>query len=69
MKITPTVFVSLVFASGLVAGLLGGSIIPPANAIEERVILINTDAEIANKCNFNKAIVQGYKYYLCVRNY
>ena len=69
MKITPTVFVSLAFAAGLVAGLLGGNIIPPANAIEERVILINTDAEIANKCNFNKAIVQGYKYYLCVRNY
>ena len=68
MKITPTVFVSFAFAAGLVAGLLGGNIISTANAIEERVILISTDAEIANKCNFNKAIVQGYKYYLCVRN-
>jgi hypothetical protein len=68
MKITPTVFVSLAFAAGLVAGLLGGNIISRANAIEQRVILIDTDAEIANKCNFNKAIVQGYKYYLCVRN-
>jgi hypothetical protein len=68
MKITPTVFVSLAFAAGLVAGLLGGNIIYRANAIEQRVILINTDAEIANKCNFDKAIVQGYKYYLCVRN-
>lgn len=68
MKITPTVFVSLAFAAGLVAGLLGGNVISTANAIEERVILIGTDAEIANKCNFNKAIVQGYKYYLCVRN-
>ena len=68
MKITPTVFVSLAFAAGLVGGLLGGNIISSANAIQERVILIDTDAEIANKCNFNKAIVQGYKYYLCVRN-
>jgi hypothetical protein len=68
MKITPTVFVSLAFAAGLVGGLLGGNIISRANAIEQRVILIDTDAEIANKCNFNKAIVQGYKYYLCVRN-
>ena len=68
MKITPTVVVSLAFAVGLVGGLLGGNIISQANAIQERVILIDTDAEIANKCNFNKAIVQGYKYYLCVRN-
>ena len=68
MKIKLTVFVSLAFAAGLVAGLLGGNIISRANAIEHRVILINTDAEIANKCNFDKAIVQGYKYYLCVKN-
>ena len=69
MKITPTVFVSLAFAAGFVAGLLGSNIISLANAAEHRVILINTDAEIANKCNFNKAIVQGYKYYLCMRHY
>ena len=68
MKITPTVVVSLAFAAGLVGGLLGGNVISQARAIEQRVILIDTDAEIANKCNFNKAIVQGYKYYLCVRN-
>jgi hypothetical protein len=68
MKITPTVVVSLAFAAGLVGGLLGANVISQANAIEQRVILIDTDAEIANKCNFNKAIVQGYKYYLSVRN-
>ena len=34
MKITPTVLVSLAFAAGLGAGLLGGNIISPANAIK-----------------------------------
>ena len=67
MKITLTVVVSLTFAAGFIAGLLGGNVISLANAAENRVILINTDAEIANKCNFDKTIVQGYKYYLCVK--
>jgi hypothetical protein len=40
---------------------LDGNIISRANAIEQRGILIDTDAKIANKCNFNKATVQGYK--------
>ena len=48
MKITPTIFVSLGFVAGFGRRSTGGNIISPANAIEERVILINTDAEIAN---------------------
>ena len=68
MKITVTVVASITFAAGFIAGLLGGNLIPLANAAPNHIILINTDAEIANKCNFDKAIVSGYKYYICVRN-
>lgn len=68
MKLTPTVVAASAFAVGLVAGLWGSNLIPSANAAPNHIILIDSDAEIANKCNFDKAIVSGYKYYLCVRN-
>ena len=68
MKIQTTVVASVAFAAGLIAGLLGGNFLPLAHAAPNHIILIGTDAEIANKCNFDKAIVSGYKYYLCVRN-
>ncbi len=68
MKITPTVFVSLAFAAGLIAGVFAGNLIPLAHAASDRVILIDTDSEIATKCNFDKTIVKGPKYYACVRN-
>lgn len=68
MKIPTTVVASTAFTGGLIAGFLSSNLIPLANAAPNHIILINSDAEIANKCNFDKAIVSGYKYYLCVRN-
>ena len=68
MKITLAVIASLTFSGGFVAGLLGGNFISRANAASNQVILITSDAEIANKCNFDKTIVSGYKSYICVRN-
>ena len=68
MKITPTVFGSLAFAAGLIAGVFAGNLIPLAHAASDRVILVDTDSEIATKCNFDKTIVKGPKYYACVRN-
>jgi hypothetical protein len=68
MKMTFGVVVSAAFAAGLIAGLFGGKLIPFAHAAPNRIILIDTDSEIANKCNFDKTIVSGPKYYICVRN-
>ena len=69
MKMTLGVVASAAFAAGLIAGAFGGHLIPLAHAAaSDRVILIDTDSEIATKCNFDKAIVKGPKYYACVRN-
>lgn len=68
MKMTFGVVASAAFAAGLVAGILGGNLIPLAHAASDRVILIETDSEIATKCNFDKIIVKGPRYYACVRN-
>ncbi len=68
MKITLTVVASIAFAAGFIAAHLGGHLVPLAHAAPNHIILINSDAEIANKCNFDKTIVSGYKYYICVRN-
>lgn len=57
---------SLTFAAGLVAGLLGSALIAPARAAEDRIILVTRDAEIANKCNFNKTIVRADNSTICV---
>jgi hypothetical protein len=59
---------SIAFAVGLVAGAVGGNLIPWAHAAAGRVILIDTDSEIATKCNFDKTIVKGPRYYACVSN-
>ena len=67
MKITLSVVASVAFAAGLVGGLLGGNLVPVAKAASNQVILIETDSEIATKCNFDKTIVKGPKYYACVR--
>jgi hypothetical protein len=55
------------FAAGLIAGVLGGHFIPLAHAASDRVILIETDSEIATKCNFDKTVVKGPRYWACVR--
>lgn len=68
MKLTSGVVASTAFAAGLVAGVLGGSFIPQVHAASDRVILIETDSEIATKCNFDKTIVKGPRYWACVRN-
>ena len=69
MQMTLALVASAAFVAGLGAGVLSGSFIPPAHAAaSDRVILIDTDSEIATKCNFDKAIVKGPKYYACVRN-
>ena len=69
MKSILGVGASVAFVVGLVAGVLGGSFIPLAQAAaSDRVILIETDSEIATKCSFDKTIVRGPKYWACVRN-
>lgn len=68
MKIALTIVALVMFCVGFVAGLFGANLIPLAHAAPNQVILITTDAEIANKCNFDKTIVSGYKSYICVRN-
>ena len=68
MKITFGAIASSAFAAGVVAGIFGGNLIPVAHAASDRVILVETDSEIATKCNFDKTIVKGPKYYACVRN-
>ena len=67
MKITLTVVASITFAGGLIAGVFAGNLIPLARAAD-RVILIETDSEIATKCNFDKTVVKGPRYWACVRN-
>ena len=68
MKMTFGVVASTAFAAGLIAGVFGGNLFPLAHAASDRVILIDTDSEIATKCNFDKTIVKGPKYYACVKN-
>jgi hypothetical protein len=69
MKMTFGVVASTAFAAGLISGVVGGNLIPLAHAAsDDRVILIDTDSEIATKCNFDKTIVKGPKYYACVSN-
>jgi len=68
MKMRLGVVASTAFAAGLIAGVFGGNLIPLAHAASDRVILIETDSEIATRCNFDKTIVKGPKYYACVRN-
>ena len=68
MKMRFGVVASTAFAAGLIAGVFGGNLIPLAHAASDRVILIETDSEIATRCNFEKTIVKGPKYYACVRN-
>lgn len=67
MKIKLTVIALLTFAAGFGAGLLGSKLIAPANAAENHIILITRDAEIANKCNFDKTIVRADNSTICVR--
>ena len=68
MKLTFGVVASTAFVAGLITGVFGGNLIPVAHAASDRVILIDTDSEIATRCNFDKTIVKGPKYYACVRN-
>lgn len=68
MKTTFGLVASAAFVAGLVAGVCGGNLIPLAHAASDRVILIETDSEIATKCNFDKTIVKGPRYYACVRS-
>jgi hypothetical protein len=68
MKMTLGVVASIAFAAGLAVGAFGGHLIPLAHAAPGRVILIETDSEIATKCNFDKTVVKGPKYYACVSN-
>ena len=67
MKMTFDVVASTAFAAGLIAGVFGGNLIPSAHAASDRVILIDTDSEIATRCNFDKTIVKGPRYWACVR--
>ena len=67
MKITFGVVASTAFAAGLIAGVFVGNLIPLAHAASDRVILIETDSEIATKCNFDKTVVKGPRYWACVR--
>ena len=67
MKMTFGVVASTAFAAGLIAGVLAGNLIPLAHAASDRVILIETDSEIATKCNFDKTVVKGPRYWACVR--
>jgi len=48
--------------------IISSHILDEVDRISDRVILIDTDSEIATKCNFDKTIVKGPKYYACVRN-
>lgn len=68
MKTTFGLAASAAFVAGLIAGVFGGNLIPLAHAASDRVILIETDSEIATKCNFDKTIVKGPRYYACVRS-
>ena len=68
MKMTLAVAASTAFAAGLFAGVFGAHLVPSAHAASDRVILIDTDSEIATKCNFSKTVVKGPKYYACVAN-
>lgn len=68
MRMTFSVVASIAFAAGVVAGAIGGNLVPLAHAAPGRVILIDSDSEIATKCNFDKTIVKGPKYYACVSN-
>lgn len=67
MKMMFGVVASTAFAAGLIAGVFGGKLIPLAHAASDRVILIETDSEIATKCNFDKTVVKGPRYWACVR--
>jgi hypothetical protein len=66
MKSKLAVVASLTFAAGFAAGLFGNALIAPARAAEDRIILVTRDAEIANKCNFNKTIVRADNSTICV---
>ena len=67
MKMTFGVIALTAFAAGLIAGVFGGNLIPLAHAASDRVILVDTDSEIATKCNFDKTVVRGPRYWACVR--
>ena len=68
MKINLTVTVLLTFATGFSAGLLGSNWISPAVAAENEIIYVDgVDQNVGNRCNFNKTIVRGNLYTICVR--
>ena len=68
MKINLAVIVSLTFATGFAAGLLGRNLISPANAAENEIIYVSgVDQNVGNQCNFNKTIVRGNTSTICVR--
>ena len=67
MKTTVAIIASVAFAAGFLGGLVGGHLVPVAHAAPNQVILIETDSEIATKCNFDKTVVRGPRYWACVR--
>ena len=66
MKSKLAVVASLTFAAGFAAGLFGNALIAPARAAEDRMIIVTSNADIANKCNFNKTIVRADNSTICV---
>ena len=68
MKINLAVVVSLTFATGFAAGLLGRNFISPAYAAVDEIIYVDgADQEVGDHCNFNKTIVRGNLYTICVK--
>jgi hypothetical protein len=68
MKINLAVIVSLTFATGFAAGLLGKNLISPAYAVENEIIYVDgADQNVGDQCNFNKTIVRGNIYTICVK--
>jgi hypothetical protein len=68
MKMQLAVIALLMFVAGIATGLLGRNFISPANAAENEIIYVSgVDQEVGNKCNFNKTIVRGNIYTICVR--
>lgn len=68
MKINLAVIISLTFATGFAAGLLGRNVVPPANAADNEIIYVSgVDQNVGNQCNFNKTIVRGNISTICVK--
>jgi hypothetical protein len=69
MKINLAVVISLTFATGFAAGVLGGNLISPAHAaaVDEIIYVDGPDQAVGDHCNFNKSIVRGNLYTICVK--